>query len=97
MLNGYRHEYENLDEVVKELNLMLQNAYKSDEIISYYKSIINCYEETSGNKKAKAEAITEFAERLTIHFGTYTDKDYVRVLDVVRFVDQIAKEMKGEQ
>ena len=43
------------------------------------------------------EAITEFEERLTMHFGTYTDKDCLRVLDMVRLIDQIAKEMKGEQ
>lgn len=45
----------------------------------------------------KAEAITEFAERLAMHFGTYTDKDYLRVLDMVRLIGQIAKELKGEQ
>lgn len=43
--------------------------------------------------KARAEAIKEFAERVTIHFGTYTDKDYLRVLDMFRLIDQIAKEM----
>ena len=32
MLNGYRHELKDLDEVVEELNLMLQEAYKTDEI-----------------------------------------------------------------
>ena len=37
ILNGYRYEYKNLDEVVKELNLMLHQNYSSDEIISHYK------------------------------------------------------------
>ena len=37
ILNGYRYEYKNLDEVVKELNLMLHQNYSSYEIISHYK------------------------------------------------------------
>ncbi len=37
ILNGYRYEYKSLDEVVKELNLMLHQNYSSDEIISHYK------------------------------------------------------------
>ena len=53
MLNGYRHEYANLDEVAKDLNLMLQNGYTSDEVISHYKSKL---------QTAKSEAIKEFAE-----------------------------------
>lgn len=55
MLNGYRHEYKDLDEVVKELNLMLQSCYKCDEVVSHYKGNL---------KTAKSEAYREFAERL---------------------------------
>lgn len=55
ILNGYRHEYKDLEEVVKELNLMLQSCYKCDEVLSHYKSNL---------KTAKTEAIKEFAERL---------------------------------
>lgn len=44
MLNGYRHEYENLDEVVKELNLMLKECYKNDDIISNLKGILEKYQ-----------------------------------------------------
>ena len=62
ILNGYRHEYNDLDEVVKELNLMLQNAYKNDSIIGFYKNTIE--EQVSKLKTAKSEAIREFAERL---------------------------------
>ena len=32
--------------------------------IERLEAALNCYEETSGNKKAKAEAVKEFAERL---------------------------------
>lgn len=54
MLNGYRHEYANLDEVVKDLNLMLHNGYTSDEVISHYKGKL---------QTAKSEAYREFCEK----------------------------------
>jgi hypothetical protein len=47
-------------------------------------------------KKARAEAIKEFAIRLAMHFGTYTENDSVRVVDLFRLIDQIAKEMGVE-
>ena len=35
--------------------------------------------------------------RLAMHFGTYTDKDTVKIADVFKLIDQIAKEMlEGE-
>lgn len=55
ILNGYRHEYKDLEEIAKELNLMLQSCYKCDEVVSPYKGNL---------KTAKTEAIKEFAERL---------------------------------
>ena len=41
ILNGYRYEYNSLEEIVKDLNLALRQAYKNDEIISYYKGKID--------------------------------------------------------
>ena len=57
MLGGCRHEYENLDEVVKTLNELLHEAYSKDEILFHYR----CAREEL--KTARAEAIKEFAER----------------------------------
>ena len=37
MLNGYRHEYKDLEEIVKELNLYMHTDYKNIELISHYK------------------------------------------------------------
>ena len=33
-------------------------------------------------------------ERVAMHFGTYTDKDTVRVLDVIKLLSQIAEEIE---
>lgn len=55
ILNGYRHEYESLDRVVNDMNIMLQNAYKTDEIAGHYKGKL---------QTAKSEAIKEFAKKV---------------------------------
>ena len=86
MLNGYRHEFKDLDEVVKELNLMLQEAYKTDEIAGYLNALQKRY------KKAKAEAIKEFAERL-ITESTWFDSNYAEWLVSKDDIDNLVKEM----
>lgn len=67
ILNGYRHEYANLDEVVKELNLMLQQHYSKDVIVAHYKSKL---------QTAKSEAYREFAERFK-YFVLHEDIEIV--------------------
>lgn len=49
--------------------------------------LLDFYEETSGNKKARAEAIKEFAERLKSHLIIYT---YINLNDAI---DNLVKEM----
>lgn len=58
MLGGCRHEYENLDEVVKTLNELLQECYSKDEIAFALKC------KTEDLKTAKSEAIKEFWNKL---------------------------------
>ncbi len=55
MLNGYRHEFKDLDEIVKELNLYMHTDYKNIELISHYKHKA---------QNAKAEAYEDLAEKL---------------------------------
>ncbi len=38
-------------------------------------------------------AINHDADAFALHFGTYTDKDTVNVLDVFKLLDEVAKEM----
>lgn len=45
---------------------------------------------------ARAEAIKEVYTRLSMNFGTYTDNDSVKLVDLFRLFDQIAKEMGVE-
>lgn len=44
-------------------------------------------------KKAKADTVRKMQDMVAVHFGTYTDKDTVKVLDVFRLLDKIANEM----
>ena len=84
ILNGYRHEYESLDRVVNDMNIMLQNAYKTDEIAGHYKGKL---------KTAKAEAIKEFAERLKEKRTGWSYPLFVLELDAI---DNLVKEMVGD-
>ena len=97
MLNGYRHELKDLDEVVEELNLMLQEAYKTDEIAGYLRALQEQY------KTAKSEAIKEFAKKYKEYIKNFTGRftDGMRftvnldaILFAVDFVaDKLVKEM----
>lgn len=45
----------------------------------------------------KADTVSEIRARVAVHFGTYCDKDQVKIADVFKLIDQIAKEMlEGE-
>ena len=81
ILNGYRHEYANLDEVVKELNLMLQQHYSKDVIVAHYKSKL---------QTAKSEAYKDFAEKLKADFVSWENYGgkYVKFL-----IDKLVKEL----
>ena len=85
MLGGCRHEYENLDEVVKTLNELLQECYSKDEIAFALKC------KTEDLKTAKSEAIKEFAERLKEKATStfYEEHKYVDTEDI----DNLVKEM----
>ena len=48
------------------------------------------------NAEIRAEAIKEVYTRLSMNFGTYTDNDSVKLVDLFRLFDQIAKEMGVE-
>ena len=62
MLNGYRHEYKDLDEIVKELNLYMHTDYKNIELISHYQHKA---------QTAKSETIKELSEKITEIFMRY--------------------------
>ena len=59
---------ENLDEVVKTLNELLQECYSKDEIAFALKC------KTEELKTAKAEAVKEFAEILNLQIDEYISK-----------------------
>ena len=84
MLNGYRHEYKDLDEIVKELNLYMHTDYKNIELISHYKGKL---------QTTKAEAIKEFAGRLK---EKKTNIEVMRMPFLNRDIDNLVKEMVGD-
>lgn len=99
LINRQKAEIERLQKakyIYSTVDYCAEDLDKALKEIEVYKNNLEAMAKTMHNsaKFTRAEAITEFAERLTIHFGTYTDKDYLRVLDMVRLIDQIAKEMK---
>lgn len=82
MFDGYRHEYETLDEIVKTLNELLQECYIKDELVLALKT-------------AKAEAIKEFAERLKGEMsGRHCMYFNYEITNVI--VDNLVKEMAGD-
>ena len=81
MLNGYRHEYKDLEEIVKELNLYMHTDYKNIELISHYKHKA---------QTDKTEAIKEFAGRLKS--AEYYTETGVYCLDDDD-IDNLVKEM----
>lgn len=46
---------------------------------------------------AKADNVSEIKTRFAMRYGTYTDKDMTPIADVFRLLDQIAKEILGEE
>ena len=86
ILNGYRHEYKDLEEIVKELNLYMHTDYKNIELISHYQHKA---------QTAKAEAIKEFAERLKEKSEYYSDLPFKTVH--VEDIDNLVKEMTEKE
>ena len=81
MLNGYRHEYKDIEEIVKELNLYMHTDYKNIELISYYQHKA---------QTAKTETIKEFANLLKHQF----DRDLCHSgSNIVKRIDNLVKEM----
>ena len=90
ILNGYRHEYKDIDEVVRELNLLLQRCYKCDEVISHYEGKL---------KQATAEAIKEFADLLIKRIRknvTPIPQQMYLVKMCIQEIYNLVKEMAGD-
>lgn len=47
----------------------------------------------NGYEQGVADAVRKMQEKFTIHFGTYTDKDEVKVLDVFELLAKFANEI----
>ena len=87
MLGGCKVVKENLEEVVKTLNELLQEAYAKDEIAFALKC------KTEELKTAKAEAVKEFAER--IEQSDVSESDKFIMVRKYKF-DNLVKEMVGD-
>lgn len=88
MLNGYRHEYKDLDEIVKELNLYMHTDYKNIELISHYKHKA---------QNAKAEAYKDLAEKLKAKKQRLFSEDEGMLWCVsVEDIDEVLKEVGAD-
>lgn len=92
MLGGCKVVKENLEEVVKTMNELLQECYSKDEIAFALKC------KTQELKTAKAEAVKEFAERLKERLveESYDDVQFFKVVGESE-IDNLLKEMIGEE
>ena len=81
MLNGYRHEYKDLEEIVKELNLYMHTDERSMELISHYKHKA---------QTAKTEAIKEFWEKAK-NTREYRTCPYVYISDGNNLVKEMTE------
>ena len=89
ILNGYRYEYKDLEEVVKTLNELLKEAYSKDEIAFALKC------RTEELKTAKSDAIKEFASRLKEKYKKDFNSTWSSVYTPI---DNLVKEMvSGEE
>ena len=106
MLGYYSYKYENLEEVVKTLNELLQECYSKDEIVFALKC------KTEELKTAKSEAYKEFAERLKARDGydnhNFDDSASIlvpeeyrkgrdeKIREVWNTIDNLLKELVGD-
>ena len=74
----------------RNIALLDEQILAKDKEIEMFTDIGKLYSEI------KAEAIKEVYTRLAMNFGTYTDNDSVKLVDLFRLFDQIAKEMGVE-
>ncbi len=91
MLGGCRIEKENLEEVVKTLNELLQEAYAKDEIAFALKC------KTEELKTAKAEAVKEFSDTLhdEVFIMSRTPAGDIDFNDFEVVLRKVQKEMVG--
>ena len=89
MLGGYREEKENLEEVVKTLNELLQECYSKDEIAFALKC------KTEELKTAKAEAYKECIEKVKEEINSHTYGVLHKTV-INHKLDNLLKELVGE-
>lgn len=80
------------DKQIKELTTDIYSMLRSDTLSRAMASML--YGE--GYRKV-SDTVQKMQDMVAVHFGTYTDKDTVKVLDVVRLLGKIAEEiLEGE-
>ena len=56
------------------------------------------YEETTGLKQVRADTVQKLQDSIAVHFGTYTDKDTVKVVEVFKLLERVGREiLEGEK
>ena len=66
--------------------LEAENAEQDEAILRALKHMGEC------RREGIAECSAKILEKLSLHFGTYTDKDEVKVVDVFKLINQFANE-----
>lgn len=72
----------------------LEKKRLEDENAEQDKAIINALERMGEiRRETKADTVRKMQNMVAVHFGTYTDKDTIKVIDLFKLLNQIAKEM----
>ena len=88
---SYDHLEKTKDEVLSErARLVWENERLMKERIALGDIV------SIARDQAKADTVRKMQDMVTMHFGTYTQNDTVKILDVFKMLDQIAKEMEEE-
>lgn len=77
----------------KETNAHLGSQYMSENHLRHQAEEMLA----NGMSVVKADTVREMQTRLTQYIGTYTDKSFVYVSAMFKLVDQIAKELIGDE
>lgn len=94
LLCGVRERAKGMEFSARFCVLELARRYETARLdIEMLKESYIAYEETTGLKQAKADAIKEFAERLKDEYKWHYNESEVRVYDTI---DNLVKEMVGD-
>ena len=76
--------------------IILRQKQREEEHMEHQEQMRLIHEIYDGVVQLKVNTIQRLQEKVALHFGTYTLKDEIKVVDAIKLIDQIAREMLEE-